>query len=81
MSRRMKISVTVTPETDESDPEAGLGFTSYRDITTWSDEYIEEMSDVYADRLATYIKVMRDREIERDRKAAEPFWKKWIGGV
>lgn len=45
------------------------------------DETIDQIARIHADAIARDWKRQRDYEAEKDRQKAEPFWKKWVGGV
>lgn len=64
--------------------EHGLGngsrisFQNY-DGTWMSDEHIDKMVQQHSKFYARYLKDMRNVEIERARREAEPFWRRWLG--
>jgi hypothetical protein len=45
----------------------------------WTDEQIRALLDVDIHYLLLEIQRLRDLEAEEARKAAEPFWRKWLG--
>lgn len=45
------------------------------------DETIDQITEIHARAIARDWKRQRDYEAEKDRQKAEPFWKKWVGGV
>lgn len=51
----------------------------YQDGEWRSDESIKEDVSFYTQYMIDEIIRRRDREMELDRIAAEPFWKRWLG--
>ena len=47
----------------------------------WSDESIREILNEDVEYIMYKVTQLRELEAKRDRKAAAPFWKKWLGGV
>jgi len=66
---------------DPDDPGFGAGG---REVFRYGDEWVtDEMIETRAEWLKrSYISDatrIRDKEMELDRKAAEPFWRRWLG--
>jgi len=78
MSRDYWLEVSIR-EADGDDPGfAGGG----RIKVSWSDEDIQQILQVDLDFIMkTIIPRLREKEAEYERKAAAPFWKKWVGGA
>jgi hypothetical protein len=45
----------------------------------WTNEEIRSLLDVKMDYVMLQIERLRELEAEESRKAAEPFWRKWLG--
>jgi len=76
-ARPYRIHVVIEP-VDKEDGETGFGFGSTFDPLNESD-WFDERIEMWAGS----VKIALDRshrvEVERARKAAEPFWKRWLG--
>jgi len=81
MSRKywLDISIRVADGEDNND-NAGYAAGGRIDLD-WSDEGIRDILDMRVDYIMEAIDRLREVEAERERKAAAPFWKKWLGGV
>jgi hypothetical protein len=82
MSRKywLDISIRVADGEDNSD-NAGYASGGRIDIN-WTDDALRSILKIDTDFIMdTIIPRLREEEAKRDREAAAPFWRKWLGGV
>lgn len=85
MARNLWFSYSVHTLGDDGEAlDDGIGMGSRislrYDNGEWrSDESLIADATLYAEYMAEDLIRRRDREVELDRIAAEPFWKRWLG--